>query len=111
MRLLTFYKHDLDVQKKLRQNPPGLRVLDGQNYVPKLFTSYCKLLCSLPRRHSFGSSRNLSFVGEERLCDEPKECLRGRLTSVLLFQIYYQKTSFLTTPNIEDKFRSSTECQ
>ena len=30
-------------------------------------------------------------------------------TSVLLFQIYYQKKSFLTTPNIEDKFRSSTE--
>ena len=28
----------------------------------------------LPRRHSFGSSRNLSS-----LRDEPKECLRGRL--------------------------------
>ena len=30
-------------------------------------------------------------------------------TSVLLFQIYYQKKSFLTTPNIENKFCSSTE--
>ena len=30
-------------------------------------------------------------------------------TSVSLFQIYYQKKSFLTTPNIE--FRSSTEFQ
>ena len=38
---------------------------------------------SLPRRHSFGSSRNLSFVGEERLRDEPKECLRGRLLFVI----------------------------
>ena len=34
---------------------------------------------SLPRRRSFGSSRNLSFVGEERLRDEPKERLQGRL--------------------------------
>ena len=40
---------------------------------------------SLPRRHSFGSSRNLPspFVGEERLRDEPKECLRGRLTQTV----------------------------
>ena len=30
-------------------------------------------------------------------------------TSVLLFQIYYQKKSFLTTPNIEKHFLSSTE--
>ena len=30
------------------------------------------------------------------------------VTSVLLFQIYYQKKSFLTTPNIENKFLSST---
>ena len=29
----------------LRWNPPGLQVLHGQNYIPKLFTSYCKLLC------------------------------------------------------------------
>ena len=29
----------------LRRNPPGHRVLHVQNYVPKLFTSYCKLLC------------------------------------------------------------------
>ena len=29
----------------LRRNPPGLRVVVGQNYVPKLFTPYCKLLC------------------------------------------------------------------
>ena len=35
-------------------------------------------MTSLPRRRSFGSSRNL-FVGEERLRDEPKERLRGRL--------------------------------
>ena len=35
---------------------------------------------SLPYRRSFGSSSNLSsVVGEERLCDEPKECLRGKL--------------------------------
>ena len=33
--------------------------------------------CSLPRRHSFGSSRNLS---SPRLRDEPKQCLRGRLS-------------------------------
>ena len=33
---------DCDV---LRRNPPGLRVVVGQNYVPKLFTPYCKLLC------------------------------------------------------------------
>ena len=32
-------------------------------------------------------------------------------TSVLLFQIYYQKKSFLTTSNIENKFCSSTEFQ
>ena len=32
-------------------------------------------------------------------------------TSVLLFQIYYQKKSFLTTPNIKNKFCSSTEFQ
>ena len=29
----------------LRRNPPGLRVVVRQNYVPKLFTPYCKLLC------------------------------------------------------------------
>ena len=29
----------------LRGNPPGLRVVVGQNFVPKLFTPYCKLLC------------------------------------------------------------------
>ena len=34
---------------------------------------------SLLRRRSLGSSRNLSLVGEERLRDEPKERLRGRL--------------------------------
>ena len=28
----------------LRRNPPGLRVVIGQNYVPKLFTPYCTLL-------------------------------------------------------------------
>ena len=27
------------------RNLPGLQVLHGQNYVPKLFTPYCKLLC------------------------------------------------------------------
>ena len=32
------------------------------------------ILITLPRRHSFGSSRNLSFP-----TNEPKECLRGRL--------------------------------
>ena len=61
--------------KVLRWNPPGLRVLRGQNYVPELF-SYILLQ-----------------------------------TSVLLFQIYYQKRSFLTTANIENKFRSSTQFQ
>ena len=33
------------IKKRLRRNPPGLRVVVGQNYVPKLFTPYCKLLC------------------------------------------------------------------
>ena len=31
-----------------------------------------------PRRHSFQQT----FVGEERLRDEPKECLRGRLKAL-----------------------------
>ena len=31
--------------KLLRRNPPGLRGVIGQNYVPKLFSPYCKLLC------------------------------------------------------------------
>ena len=38
-------KRNFLTRKSLRRNPPGLRVLHGQNYVPKLFTSYCKLLC------------------------------------------------------------------
>ena len=37
-------------------------------------------MARLPHKRSFGSSRNLSsFVGEERLRDEPIERLRGRL--------------------------------
>ena len=55
--------------KQLRRNPPGLRVVIGQNYVPKLVTPYCKFF-------------------------------------LLLLQISYQKKSFLTTPNIENRFRS-----
>ena len=33
------------IKQYLWRNPPGLRVVVGQNYVPKLFTSYCKLSC------------------------------------------------------------------
>ena len=36
---------DIRNKQYLRRDPPGLRVLHGQNYVPKLFTFYCKLLC------------------------------------------------------------------
>ena len=62
---------------KLRRNPPGLRVLHGQNYVPK-YIIYILLQ-----------------------------------TSVLLFQIYYQKKliSNNTKHPTENKFRSSTEFQ
>ena len=46
----------------LRRNPPGLRVVIGQNYVPKLFTPYCKLLLLLQisyQKKSFLTTPNI----------------------------------------------------
>ena len=42
-------------------------------------SSYFHMYTSLPRRHSFGSSFNLSSSCWGGMRDEPKECLRGGL--------------------------------
>ena len=38
-------KSEIIFNKSLRRNPPEVRVTSGQNFVPRLFTLYCKLLC------------------------------------------------------------------
>ena len=60
------------------------------------------------KRRSIFLSLNYCFFSK-KLCTKIIYILLQ--TSVLLIQIYYQKKSFLTTPNIENKFRSSAEFQ
>ena len=45
--VINSYKLLISKVIELRRNPPGLRVVVGQNYVPKLFTPYCKLFVLL----------------------------------------------------------------
>ena len=79
--------------------------MKGSQFNPtSIITSWIKIqlrplanreIHSLPRRHSFGSSRNLSSPwGGVR--DEPIECLRGRLENTLLFESKYSPYTGVT---------------